>query len=147
MKSALLMACLVTLPLCHLSLNSGFSYRVHPVTGQWAFHAGIDLRARDDTVFAIMDGIVKNAAYDNFLGIYIRLKHGRIQSLYGHLSRVFVAPAGTVRAGQPIGISGATGRVTGEHLHFSIYFGNKPVNPLEFLFQIIKQPNNNENHE
>lgn len=147
MKAAFLLACLVTLPLHHLTLNSGFGFRVHPVTGQWAFHAGIDLRARNDTVFAIMDGIVQKAAYDDILGIYIRLNHGRIQSLYGHLSRIFVASADSVFAGQPIAITGATGRVTGAHLHFAISFDSRPVHPLKFLFKAIIESNNTENHE
>jgi len=104
----LIFACyLVCLPLKNLHLTSPYGYRVHPVTGKYAFHAGVDLRAKDDTVFAIMDGSVAATGYNDFLGIFIRLDHGGgFQSGYGHLSEVFVAPGDTVRSGEPIAISG-----------------------------------------
>jgi hypothetical protein len=68
--------CLVCLPLKNLHLTSPYGYRVHPVTGKYAFHAGVDLRAKEDTVFAIMDGSVAATGYNDFLGMFIRLDHG-----------------------------------------------------------------------
>ena len=136
--------CLLCLPLKNLHLTSSYGYRLHPVTGKYAFHAGVDLRAKHDTVFAIMDGSVNAVGYNDFLGIYIRLDHsGDIQSLYSHLSRVFVGSGETIEAGDPIGITGATGRVTGEHLHFSILYRRQYIDPMEFLYQTL----NNKNHE
>ena len=135
--------CLLCLPIKNLRITSCYGYRSHPVTGKYAFHAGVDLRAKHDTVFAIMDGCVSAAGYDDFLGIYVRQDHGNLQSSYGHLSQLFVGPGETVTAGEPIGITGATGRVTGEHLHFSIRYGNTYINPLKFLYQILK----NQDHE
>ncbi len=132
-----MLAYLVCLPLHHLTLTSGYGIRVHPITRQWAFHSGIDLRARSDTVFAIMNGIVVKASYDNFLGIYIQLDHSGLQSLYGHLSQIFVLPGDTVLSDQPIGVTGCSGRTTGEHLHFGILYNSKPVNPLQFLYRLI----------
>jgi murein DD-endopeptidase MepM/ murein hydrolase activator NlpD len=136
--------CLLCLPLKNLHLTSSYGYRHHPVTGKYAFHAGVDLRAKHDTVFAIMDGSVNGVGYNDFLGIYIRLDHGDdLQSLYGHLSQIFVAPGEKVEANEPIGITGATGRVTGEHLHFSILYRHQYIDPMEFLYQTL----NNKNHE
>jgi murein DD-endopeptidase MepM/ murein hydrolase activator NlpD len=134
-------ACFIAcLPLKNLHLNSTFGYRVHPLTGRQAFHAGIDLKARKDTVFAIMDGRVAAAGFNHGLGWYIRISHGEIDSEYGHLSRVFVLPGTSVTAGEPVGITGATGRVTGEHLHFSVSYHHKYLNPIHFLYQLfIKQ--------
>jgi murein DD-endopeptidase MepM/ murein hydrolase activator NlpD len=130
--------CLVCLPLKHLKINSGYGYRVHPITGDYAMHSGVDLKARHDTVFAIMDGIVDQTGYDRFLGIHIRLKHdGNITSVYGHLSQIWVAASDSVSAGEPIGITGATGRVTGEHLHFSICYQNRAINPINFLYKLL----------
>lgn len=134
---ALLGICLVCMPLHDLHINSGYGYRVHPVSRQYAWHAGIDLRARHDTVFAVMAGTVQQAAYQVALGFYVELTHGEVKSVYGHLSRILVCPQDSVTAGQPIGITGSTGRVTGEHLHFSIRYRKKAVNPIQFLYQLL----------
>jgi murein DD-endopeptidase MepM/ murein hydrolase activator NlpD len=127
----------VCLPLKNLSVTSGFGYCVHPVTGEYAFHEGVDLRARHDTVFAIMDGLVTAAEYQSVIGLHLCIEHGQIQSVYGHLSRLFVAEKDLVFAGQPIGITGATGRVTGEHLHFAIRCGQRFIDPLQFLYELL----------
>jgi murein DD-endopeptidase MepM/ murein hydrolase activator NlpD len=140
----LLVYCLVCLPLKHLQLSSSYGYRIHPLTGKYAFHAGVDLRARHDTVFAVMNGLTETVGYDDFLGINIRLAHDNLETIYGHLSQVFVSPGQPVEAGEPIGITGATGRVTGEHLHFSVRFGNRYIDPFEFIYQNLI---NNRNHE
>lgn len=127
---------MLALPLHHLVLTSGYGYRVHPVTGQFSFHSGIDLRARHDTVFAVCEGVVKSCGYDKLLGVYILLGHSAFESSYGHLSQLFVLPGDTVNAGDPIALTGATGRVTGEHLHFSIKYWQRPLDPLKFLLAI-----------
>jgi murein DD-endopeptidase MepM/ murein hydrolase activator NlpD len=51
--------CLVCLPLKHLKINSEYGYRIHPLTGKYAMHAGVDLKARHDTVYAILNGFCK----------------------------------------------------------------------------------------
>lgn len=124
------------LPLRHFSQTSGFGYRVHPLTGKYCFHTGVDLRADKDTVFAVLDGVVSAASYDRLLGIYIRLNHSDFQTLYGHLSQILVLPGDSVFAGDAIAISGATGRVTGPHLHFSVQFRHRNIDPLRFLLDI-----------
>lgn len=139
----LLWCCLMFLPLKHLHLNSPYGYRMHPLTGKYAFHSGVDLQASHDTVYAVLDGFVAAAGYHRLLGIYIRLDHGEFQSCYGHLSQLLVLPGDTVKAGDPIAITGATGRVTGEHLHFSITFKKHSINPLYFLLQIQNLNQNN----
>lgn len=125
--------CCCCLPLRHLSLTSGYGYRVHPITGLVRFHAGIDLRARQDTVFAVMPGRVDFVGYDPVPGVHIRLCSGDFTFVYGHLSQVFVLAGDSVNSCTPLGITGSSGRVTGEHLHFSISFRQVPVNPLHFL--------------
>jgi murein DD-endopeptidase MepM/ murein hydrolase activator NlpD len=134
--------CLVCLPLKHLNINSDFGFRVHPITGKYAMHCGVDLKARHDTVYAILDGLVKSTGYETGLGINIRLAHGEVESVYGHLSRILVITSDSVTAGEPIGVTGATGRVTGEHLHFSIYYRHKYINPIKFLYELLKKQEN-----
>jgi murein DD-endopeptidase MepM/ murein hydrolase activator NlpD len=125
----------ICLPLKHLEITSPFGCRIHPLTGYYSFHNGVDLRAQQDTVYAIMDGTVACSAFDNKLGLFIKLQHPSCWSAYGHLSHAFVKQGDGVLAGQPIGITGATGMVTAEHLHFSIYCAGRYTDPLKFLFQ------------
>jgi murein DD-endopeptidase MepM/ murein hydrolase activator NlpD len=126
------------LPLRHIYLNSGFGYRLHPIDGKVRLHAGIDLFARHDTVFAIMDGTVTACRFDQRLGLYVRVAHAAgWQSTYGHLSQWLVLPGDSVQAGQPLGLSGATGSVTGEHLHFAISFNHQAIDPLVFFRRMV----------
>jgi murein DD-endopeptidase MepM/ murein hydrolase activator NlpD len=138
----LISICLVCLPLKHLKINSAYGYRIHPLTGKYAMHSGVDFRARSDTVYAILDGKVASTGYDDRLGINIWLSHGQLESVYGHLSRVFISVNDSVTAGEPIGISGATGRVTGEHLHFGIRYRHQYINPIKFLYELLKKQEN-----
>lgn len=129
---------LVCLPLKHLRVSSSFGYRKHPIQGVVRFHEGVDLRARHDTVFAVLDGEVAKVALDPGLGLNIRLQHHEVEITYGHLAQAFVAPGDAIVAGQPVGITGATGRVTGEHLHFTVRFRAHYLNPLLFLKKLLQ---------
>lgn len=128
--------CLVCLPLKYLRLNSPFGYRTHPLSGVRRLHEGVDLYARRDTVYAMMDGQV-GTGYDQGLGLSIRLQHGPVSTVYGHLSQILVVPEDSVRAGEAIGITGATGHVTGEHLHLSIRYRDRYIDPIQFLYQTL----------
>ena len=127
---------LYSLPLKQLRITSGFGFRKHPVTGRRSFHGGVDLRAKSDTVMAILGGKVIRSGFDTNLGYFIRISHGVYHSVYGHLSRCFVRTGDGIIAGEAIGISGNTGRTTGEHLHFAVQWNRTPINPLEFLHRI-----------
>ncbi len=126
-------------PLDKLKVTSPFGYRVHPISGKASHHNGVDFAARSDPVFNVLDGRVKATGKHKALGKYIRVLHGDIETIYGHLSRILVSPGDTVTVGQPIGITGATGRVTGEHLHFSVKFKGKYLDPLRFLHRLREQ--------
>jgi murein DD-endopeptidase MepM/ murein hydrolase activator NlpD len=134
MKNAIILGCLFCLPLKHLSLTSPFGCRVHPIAHQFAFHSGIDLRACHDTVYAVFDGTA-SVGHDNRLGVHVTVSDSGLICSYGHLSTLFISE-GPVVCGQPIAITGATGQVTGEHLHFSIKFNGKYLDPLKFLYQL-----------
>ena len=98
--------CCICLPLRHLELTSGYGYRVHPITGRFCFHSGIDLRARHDTVFAVLPGRVSYVGYDSVTGVHIRLSAGDFTFLYGHLSQVFVLAGDSLEAASTIGVTG-----------------------------------------
>ncbi|QTE54662.1 M23 family metallopeptidase [Mucilaginibacter rubeus] len=129
---------LCSLPLRQVRLTSGFGYRLHPIYHRVKLHAGIDLAARSDTVFSILDGVVQSCRYNSKLGLYVTIDHGSsLRSIYGHLSQWFVMQGDTVEAGEPIAVTGATGTVTGEHLHFGVTYRSRWLDPLKFLYQTI----------
>ena len=98
-------------------------------------HMGLDLRGlAGDTVRAAADGVV--ALADGFLlaGNIVYLNHGGgVVSSYSHLSAHLVAEGDTVTAGTPVGLVGATGRVTGAHLHWVVRYGSTSVDPRSLL--------------
>lgn len=136
MMHRFLLICCFCMPLRQMKLTSDYGYRIHPLTGQYAFHSGIDLRARSDTVFAVIAGRITATGYDHVLGVFIQLRNGGFQITYGHLSQVFVLPGDSVEAGYALGVSGHTGSVTGEHLHFAVRYRGTYANPVQFLTQL-----------
>jgi murein DD-endopeptidase MepM/ murein hydrolase activator NlpD len=125
-----------SLPLENIRITSGYGYRLHPVTKQQDLHKGVDLAARCDPVLSVLAGRITETGFNPILGKYVRIEHGEFQSIYGHLSYILVFKGDTVDAKQPIAITGTTGRVTGEHLHFSVKFRNNHINPLLFLWRM-----------
>lgn len=121
------------LPLNSMNLTSGFGWRKHPVTGTKDFHSGVDLSARFEPVFAIVNGRITAQGFHPILGKFIRLESNGLAIVYGHLSVSVVANGQDVRSGDYLGLSGQTGRVTGPHLHLSTKFSGYPINPLRFL--------------
>ncbi|WP_234997823.1 M23 family metallopeptidase [Mucilaginibacter sp. OK098] len=129
---------IICLPLKSLTVTSPFGYRIHPLTGKLEYHNGVDLRAKYDTVYAVLNGVVRSICCNSTFGTAINLQHGEITTIYGHLSRSLVSAQDSVSTGQAIAISGASGRVTGAHLHFGVRYQNRYLNPLNFLYQILK---------
>ncbi|WP_380936404.1 M23 family metallopeptidase [Sphingobacterium bambusae] len=123
-------------PLRKPKTTSSFGIRRHPVTGRTSFHNGVDLTADDPVVMAMYRGIVVETGEHPLLGIFIRIDHGGVHSIYGHLSACVAAVGDKVRAGQDIGILGRTGRATGIHLHFSVRIGTHYIDPIKFLLEL-----------
>lgn len=132
----------VHLPLENYRITSRFGWRRHPVTGKRDFHNGIDLAARAQVVRTIMDGLVIETGHHRYLGNYVRIDHGDVQSVYGHLSHIAVHKGQDISAGQPIGVTGSSGRATGEHLHFGIRRDGTYIDPWKFLHGLIQQIDN-----
>lgn len=126
----------VSLPLKRIKVTSPFGMRKDPFTGIRSMHNGVDLHARGDEVYAMFDGIVKKVGYDKRSGNYITLQHGNFTVSYCHLSEVRIINGTRVRAHDVIGITGNTGRSTGEHLHITCKRNGKCINP-QILFRFI----------
>ncbi|ADY38188.1 Peptidase M23 (plasmid) [Phocaeicola salanitronis DSM 18170] len=123
----------LSLPIDSMIVTSKYGKRKDPFTGKIATHKGVDLRGRNDYVYSIMPGIVTKTGKNRGLGNYIEVQHGDFTSIYAHLYNILVNAKQSVEAGQPIGISGSTGRSTGEHLHFQMEYKDKTIDPLPIL--------------
>lgn len=103
-------------------ITSLFGWRVHPITGDRRFHAGTDLGAAMGTpILAAATGQVEVADWVGGYGLTVILNHSFAQqTLYGHMSEIFVQPGQLVQQGTVIGRVGSTGNSTGPHLHFEV---------------------------
>lgn len=116
-------------------ITAGFGERMDPLSGEGAFHAGVDISALAGTdVEAAADGMVLEAGPDGGYGNAILIDHGDgIATKYGHLSKIYVVVGQQVKRGQVIGAVGMTGRATGPHLHYEVQLQDAPVNPAKYL--------------
>lgn len=109
-------------------VTSNYGYR--PKFGRT--HKGIDLKLNsNDTVVAAFEGKVRVVNYEaRGYGNYVIIRHPNgLETVYGHLNKQLVKEDQTVKAGEPIGLGGSTGRSTGPHLHFETRFMGYPINP------------------
>jgi murein DD-endopeptidase MepM/ murein hydrolase activator NlpD len=123
-------------PVKTAAFTSGFGVRSDPFRGAAAMHAGIDLSGPIGTpIYATADGVVTTAGWNSGgYGRLIKIDHGRgIETRYGHLSSMSVAPGQRVTRGQVIGRMGSTGRSTGSHLHYEVRIDGRAVNPVPFM--------------
>lgn len=128
----------VSYPLRKIKVNSPYGVRRDPFTGKKSRHNGIDLHACNDEVFAMLDGKVVKTGQDKRSGKYVVLRHGDYTVSYCHLSRILISKGASVRPGEVVGITGSTGRSTGEHLHITVRYRKQYVNPLVLLDAIHK---------
>ncbi|RZJ91213.1 MAG: M23 family metallopeptidase [Chryseobacterium sp.] len=135
----------LAMPLNAMKINSGFGKRIHPVTHKMDFHKGIDLRAKNEPVYAFFSGRVNDVGFNPILGKFIRIKQNGLECIYGHLSILLVSKGDDVQCGEVVAVTGSTGRVTGEHLHFSLKLKGIYLDPVLFIRGYYKASNNNEN--
>ena len=116
-------------------VSSEFGYRVHPVSGKRKLHEGIDLAVDEGTpVVVTADGVVEFAGQEKGYGNIVRVDHGvGLVSAYAHNFKLLVQTGELVKKGQIIALSGKTGVVTGEHLHYEIRYRGKPLDPRRVL--------------
>ena len=115
--------------------TSQFGYRRDPKTGGRRMHAGVDFAAGMGTpLYATADGVVTHAGWGSGYGRLVKIQHEfGVETRYAHMSRMNVKVGQRVSRGQHIGDMGASGRVTGVHLHYEVRIGGEAVNPMIYI--------------
>ena len=123
-------------PVPYYTLTSAFGMRVHPISGRWKMHNGVDLACAQGTpIYAAKSGKVTVASYQaGGAGYYVSINHGDgFSSVYMHMTHYIVTVGQYVTQGQVIGYVGSTGGSTGPHLHFGISYKGTYVNPMQYI--------------
>ena len=118
------------------AVTSSFGMRYHPVLHRTKLHTGIDLVASGDkTIVSAADGVVKVRGYNAAYGNQVVLDHGGgIETRYAHMASFGAIKVGQqIGAGTKLGVQGATGFVTGPHLHFEVMRDGRPIEPKKFM--------------
>ena len=118
------------------NVTSPFGIRVHPTTGDYTFHRGIDVAGGDvngKPVVSAKAGRVTYAGVLSTYGILVIVDHGGgLETRYAHLSGLATSVGANVSAGQVVGYVGSTGRSTGPHLHYEVRVDGVAHDPMIF---------------
>lgn len=123
-------------------VTSGYGMRMHPITGQRTMHAGVDVKLPVGSILRSPEwSKVVDVGFDGRGGRSLTLRHtdGSTTTLR-HLSLIFVREGQHVGQGQPVATSGATGMVTGAHLHLEHTQGGESVDPSHLIPRVLTAP-------
>jgi FimV-like protein len=117
--------------------SSTFGMRIHPITQENKLHHGVDFPGAEGEPFNVVaHGEVIFAGDNGSLGMTISVDHGKgLITRYGHAKSLNYAVGDKVRRGDEIGSIGATGMVTGPHLHFEVIQDGEHIDPEAFIAQ------------
>ncbi len=119
----------------YTTITSYYGMRIHPITGQYKLHTGVDISAPIGANFiAVNDGIVTKAEYNSAYGNMVVIDHGGgISTLYAHGSEILVTVGQTVSQNDPVLKVGSTGYSTGPHAHFEVRINGVVTDPLPYI--------------
>ena len=124
---------LLRTPVDGARLTSGYGMRMHPILGFTRMHQGVDFGASVGTpVMSAGDGVVEEARWDGDYGRWLKIRHSPgLETGYAHLSAWAsgVGPGKLVRQGEIVAYVGATGLVTGPHLHYEVFVDGRRIDP------------------
>ena len=131
----ILQALPVAVPIEKVDITSTFGYRSDPINGRKAMHTGIDFGGSVDTpLYSTGDGVVIFAGWRGRYGRVVEIDHGfGIVTRYAHMRSISVKKGDEIALGDEVGTLGASGRVTGPHLHYEILFNGEPYDPMNFI--------------
>ncbi len=126
-------------PPCTGRVTSDWGFR------KWRYHYGIDLKVyRGDTVKCAFDGTVRITRRERGYGYFVVVRHNNgLETLYGHLDKILVKNDQEIKAGEPLGMGGNTGRSTGYHLHLEFRYLGNPINPHDIACYTTFAPKKN----
>jgi murein DD-endopeptidase MepM/ murein hydrolase activator NlpD len=118
-------------------ISSGFGGRIHPISGKYKGHEGVDIPGKKGTpVNSVAAGIVIKSGRSGGYGNMVEIRHpDGYTTRYAHNQKNLVKEGDLVEKGQKIALLGSTGRSTGPHVHFEVRKDDKPVNPVAFIRQ------------
>ena len=124
-------------PVSYSYVSSAWGWRVHPISGEWKWHSGVDLTGsgiNGRPIYASRGGVVSYAGWYGAGGWTIKIDHGDgFTTVYMHMSDYIVSAGDYVAAGQTIGYVGSTGGSTGPHLHFEVRYHGEDQNPMKYI--------------
>jgi len=122
-------------PMDHYNITSSFGKRSDPITGELAYHGGLDFGAAPDSqIRATAPGRVIHAGPLGPYGNTVEIDHGLgVTTRYGHMKSVNVKAGQDIQFRDVIGVIGSTGRSTGRHLHYEVRFDGNAYDPAKFL--------------
>ncbi len=119
-----------------IDISSEFGVRRNPFGGySYENHEGTDFVGPYGTpIFATADGVVGRADYYGGYGNTVTIKHGYgYETLYAHMSKIAAEPGAEVKRGDVVGYLGNTGRSSGPHLHYGVYYKGNAINPRNVM--------------
>jgi hypothetical protein len=117
-------------------ITSTFGYRIHPFTGAYLLHEGLDIAGTMGTpIKSPADGVVSFVGYKDFFGKVVMVDHpvSGFKTVFAHLNKAAVAEGQALKRGDILGYMGNSGRSTGPHLHFEVHKMHNVVNPTDFF--------------
>jgi murein DD-endopeptidase MepM/ murein hydrolase activator NlpD len=123
------------LPVAGGRFTSGFGMRNHPLSGNSAFHSGLDIAAaRGSAVKVTADGIISFSGWSKGNGNVVVVEHGHgFSTIYAHNSKNVVKTGQKVVRGDRVAEVGSTGASTGSHLHYEVWKNGRHMNPVSFI--------------
>ncbi len=129
---------LLKTPVDGARLTSGFGMRMHPILGFTRMHKGVDFGVPTGTpIYAAGDGTIEFSGWAGGYGRFIKIRHNpRMETAYGHMSRLAATVGEHVHQGEVIGYVGMTGDATGPHLHYEVIKDGSQVNPISVTIPV-----------
>jgi murein DD-endopeptidase MepM/ murein hydrolase activator NlpD len=119
-------------------ISSGFGGRIHPISGKYKGHEGVDIPGKVGTkIKAVAGGIVVDSKWVGGYGNMVEVKHADgYTTRYAHNQKNIVKVGEVIEKGDVVALLGNTGRSTGPHVHFEVRKHGNPINPMRFINNI-----------